>query len=131
MGAYYIVTDLVMRANFDLAVLDAELQRVGLHGGVGNYKGTWTGGYSSSKHGCRHPAEALGELLEIVENLSPAARDVWDRCDWRRFDMGFECYDERFDSRWQVKPPLLRRLVAVNGNLMVTIYRKDPHAPTL
>jgi hypothetical protein len=125
MGAYYIVTDLVLRARFDLAALNVELLEAGLHGGVNFYQGVWSANYSSSKRGCRIPCEALDELLGIVENLSEESRTLWDRCKVRRFDLGFQCFDERHYARWQVKAPLLMRLAAVNGNLVVTICRDD------
>lgn len=48
---------------------------------------------------------------------------LWDQSMSRRFDLGFECFDERLYSRWQVKAPLLRRLAEVNGDLVITIYR--------
>jgi len=130
VGAYYIVTDLNLRARFDIAILDVELRRAGLHGGVSEpYKGVWRAGYSSSERCCWHPAEAIDELLRIVEGLGADARSVWDRCASRRFDMGYECFDERFSANWQVNASLLRRLAAVNGNLVVTIYRADDYRP--
>ena len=125
MGAYYIVTDLVLRARLDLAPLDVVLRRAGLHGGMTLNNGVWRAGYSSYERSCRHPAEALDHLLRIVEGLEGDARDLWDRCLSRRFDQGYECFDERLASNWQVKAPLLRRLADVNGDLVVTIYRAD------
>ncbi len=125
MGAYYIVTDLEVRARFDIAVLDVELRRAGLHGGTSICRGVWQGQYSSSERCCKHPAEALDELLRIVEGLEGEARDLWNRAASRRFDVGFECFDERFASRWQVAAPLLRRLAEADGDLVVTIYRAD------
>jgi hypothetical protein len=125
VGAHYIVTDLDLRARFDLSLLDAELQLAGLHGGVTIWKGVWRANYSSSVRCCRHPAEAIDYLLGIVDGLGDESRDQWDRCISRRFDMGFEGFKERFYSRWQLRTPLLRRLAAVKGELVVTIYRPD------
>lgn len=122
VGAYYIVTDLDIRARFDLAVLDTDLRQAGLFGRVDLHQGVWRGGYSG-RGCCGHPAEALDYLLQIVEGLGTEARMLWDQSMSRRFDLGFECFDERLYSRWQVKAPLLRRLAEVNGDLVITIYR--------
>lgn len=127
VGAYYIVTDLDLRARFDLAVLHAELKRAGLHGSspVGPFCGVWRSNYSSSRRCCRHPDEAIDELLGIIEGLREEARDQWDRCMSRRLDMGFECFRKRFCSRYQITAPQLRRLAELNASLVVTIYRND------
>ena len=125
VGAYFIVADLDLRARFDLAVLDDELRQTGLHGGVRLSGNVWRASYSSSERCCRHPSEALDHLLRIVEGLREEARSHWDCCSSRRFDLGYQCLDERFASRWQIKAPLLRRLSKVNGDLVVTIYRSD------
>ena len=124
MGAYYITTDLEVRARFNPVALDEALRRAGLHGGVRECKGYWHAGYSCGE--CvYHPTSGLKHLLSIVERLDDDARAMWDRSDSRRFDMGFECFDERFASNWQVSARLMRRLADVNGNLVVTVYRAD------
>lgn len=125
VGAYYIVTDLELRAKFDLEELDAELQRAGLWGSVRKIDGIWVAGYSSSVRCCVHPAETLDHYLRIVENLSQRGRELWDRCLCRRFDMGFQGYDERFFAIWKIKASILRRLFEVNGDLVVTVYKTD------
>ena len=43
--------------------------------------------------------------------------------------MGFQGSDERFAAMWQIKAKHLRRLVAVNGDMVVTIYRDDTAEP--
>jgi hypothetical protein len=125
VGANYIVTDLELRARFDLAPLDVELQRAGLHGWVTHHDSVWRAHYSGSDRCGRNPAQALDHLLQIVEGFDGDSRDMWDRCISRRFDLGYECFDERFASRWQIKAPLLRRLADVKGDLVVTIYRAE------
>ncbi len=128
MGAYYITTDLSVRARFDLATLDTEFQRAGLHGGVRLYRGVWSADYSSGQ--CvRHPAWALDHYLRIVEGLEEEARELWERAMARRFDLGYESFSERHASRWQINASLLRRLSDVNGNLVVTVYRPDESSP--
>jgi hypothetical protein len=131
VGAEYIVTDLYLRSRFSFSLLDSELTGAGLHGGstfgdIRPYRGVWSAVYSSSVRCCRHPAEAIDELVGIVEDLGYEAREQWDGCISRRFDIGYTCTDERFASKWQIKAPVLRRLAAVNGELVMTIYRADP-----
>lgn len=124
MGAYYITTDLEYRVRFNPLALDEELKRAGLHGGIRECRGYWLGGYSCGE--CvYHPTSGLRHLLGIVEGLGKEARDMWDRCYSRRFDMGFESFEERFVSNWQVNDRIMRRLADVHGSLMITIYRAD------
>jgi hypothetical protein len=130
VGANYIVTDLELRARFELSSLDGELRRAGLHGWVTLHGAVWRANYSGSDRCCRNPSEELDHLLQIVEGLGEASRDLWDRCISRRFDLGYACFDERFASRSQIKAPLLRRLADVNGDLVVTIYRADEKEQT-
>lgn len=128
MGAYYIVTDLEIRARFEFSPLDAALRQAGLHGGVSKgCNGEWRANYSSSRRCCRHPAEAIDELVAIIERLDGPERVLWDRCYSRRFDMGFHASDERLSSRWQISTALMRRIVEVQGDLVVTIYRRDAY----
>jgi ATP-dependent helicase YprA (DUF1998 family) len=44
--------------------------------------------------------------------------------------MGFQGFDERFHSNWQVSGRLMRRLADVEGDLVVTIYRDDEPVET-
>jgi len=125
MGAYYITMDLDLKARVDLTLLDAELRQAGLHGGANSHNGKCWASYSSSKCCSRHPAETIDHFLGIVDGLSSEARDLWNRCSSRRFDLGFQGCDERFCSRWRLKAPLLRRLADVGGDLIVTIYKDD------
>jgi hypothetical protein len=130
VGASYITTDLDLRARFDLSVLNAEFETVGLlPKPVGKRHGLWCAGYSCpAYHGetsTQSPAETLKLLLQIVEGLTSEGRDLWDNCVTRRFDMGFMCSDERFASNWQINPALLQRVAAVKGDLVITIYRVD------
>jgi hypothetical protein len=87
--------------------------------------GEWRDNYSSSRRCCRHPAEAIDELVGTIERLDKPARVLWDRCYSRRFDMGFHASDERLSSRWQISTSLMRRIVEIKGDLVVTIYRQD------
>lgn len=125
MGAYYIVTDLVVRARFDVEPLHLELRSAGLHGQVTHWDNVWRADYATSKRCCRHPSEAVEELVGIVEALTAEGRDLWDRCISRRFDMGYVTFDERLCSKWQLKAGLLQRLANINGDLVITVYDGD------
>lgn len=126
MGAYYIVTDLEIRARFDFSLLDTALKQAGLHGGMSKgCRGEWHANYSSSERCCRHPAEAIDELVGIIESLDSEARDLWDECYSRRFDMGYCGSEERRSSRWKIPASAMRRLAEIKGDLVLTIYRRD------
>ena len=124
MGASYIVTDLSVRADFEFIKLDSELSRLGLVGLMRLYEGIWTANYSSGE--CvSSPVDAILHYVEIVENLGSGAQTEWERCTSRRFDMGFESFDDRFHSDWDIPTDVLQRVISVSGSLAITIYRGE------
>ncbi|MBL9174761.1 MAG: hypothetical protein JNL10_14585 [Verrucomicrobiales bacterium] len=67
----------------------------------------------------------LSDLCDLVESLSPPARGLWDRADLRVLDAGFDAAPGRPLAQFSVPPSLLRRVVAVNARIAVTVYPED------
>ena len=68
---------------------------------------------------------ALADLCNLVESLSSPARALWDRADLRVLDAGFDAASGSPLAQFSVPPSLLRRLVAVEARLAVTVYPED------
>lgn len=66
--------------------------------------------------------EAVAVLLNAVENLGTEQRQAWQQCIERRFDFGFECSDEAFESSYSIAPAVLSRISGIGATLVVTVY---------
>ena len=141
MGACYIGTDLWVRARFDLSLLHAEFARFGLlpYPAPSVYRGIWSHTYGGGRVHHHHPSQAIDRFLEVLAELEGEARDQWDRCIDRRFNIGYDWDEDNFASHWQINPATLQRVADVNGSIVITIYRSseidkvhpfDPHGVT-
>lgn len=61
-------------------------------------------------------------LLALVESMPPALRSLWDRCDSRRFDYGFEGGFEGRACAIVIDVVRLRRMAALGIELAMTSY---------
>ena len=68
-------------------------------------------------------AEAtINNLCLLLENLPPEARQLWDRCCTRIFDIGYESGDHPRSFRSILHPETVARVAALGAAIMVTIY---------
>ena len=61
-------------------------------------------------------------LLNLVEGLSATAREQWDACSERRFDIGIQAGLEPGAEHIHLSSTLVSRLAACNAELAITIY---------
>jgi hypothetical protein len=129
VGAIYINTDLELRARFELGPLNSELAEAGLTAIFSKYlHGVWESTYESGKH--HHPSQAIDQMLDVVDRLSPVGRNLWNACISRRFNVGYEGSDEPYPwtdlrwthTTWQFTAPMLQRMVSANSSFVVTFY---------
>jgi hypothetical protein len=124
MGAKYLNTDLIITKRTGFETLVEDFNRVGL----------FQLDESRELEGARrvtfeteaqyaNPSETADRLLLAISQLRPGARQEWDKCLDRHIDVGYECSEEPFTSKWEFEPELLNRIAAVNAKLVTTIYR--------
>ena len=74
----------------------------------------------------RTPDATIHELAGLIEGLSPARRQLWDRAIRREFDIGYETRLKlRHFNRFVLRPGTLGRITALGATLAVTVYRED------
>jgi hypothetical protein len=78
----------------------------------------------------RTPERTIRGLLEAVEGLPAQARDIWNGCRAREFNIGYECGDGPWGFSQSLDTSTLARIAAVGGRLRVTLYPPaEPERP--
>lgn len=128
MGARYINTDLVVKARFSLVSLAQSLedQNLVVVGEPTARGGVWRVCFESSLVRPT-PARAAEKMLTAIESLDGNARQLWDRCFLREFDLGFECHRGDFASEFSLTNEVVRRTADVGASVRITIYRNFDH----
>ena len=77
----------------------------------------------------RTPERTIRGLLDAVEGLPAQARDIWNGCRAREFNIGYECGDGPWGFSQSLDTSTLARIAAVGGRLRVTLYpAAEPNA---
>jgi len=114
----YSNVDLVLRADVDLSPLLAEVgERVmNLNPGTPHTEATL------EIHHEGGPNAAINAFCEVVESLSPAGRELWDRCRERVLDAGFEAGVDPWPFTSDIEAATLGRAARLGASLKITIY---------
>lgn len=70
------------------------------------------------------PEPNLVRLLDAIEALSGPARDLWNRCSKREFNVGYDCGDEPWSFNQGISNEVLRRMANSGSSFRITLY---PH----
>ena len=62
------------------------------------------------------------QFCHLLEQLPKHARAVWDRCDTRVFDIGFDAGDSPRSLRSVLDPDTVKRVAALGAGINITIY---------
>jgi hypothetical protein len=123
MDIRYLNTDLEIESAHDLSLIVEEFGEdvlVHHHGEINGYQHA---SCSSGSAGMYAEADGtINDLCSLIENLSPAARKVWDGCCTRRFDIGYESGTAPRSFSSEVRAATVQRVAALGGSLVVTIY---------
>ena len=81
-------------------------------------------------------ADALiSAFCALLENLSPAARRLWDRCTRKEFDIGFTAGNTMKSFHTQIRAETVKRSAALGASILITVYPhfdyqiRDDHDP--
>lgn len=119
--------DIIGRAR-TLAPLFRELEGRFIDLYVGPEKRGWVRGTYETRSHARTPEATLRALLKVLEALSPAGRRAWRAAQVRSFDIGIEAGPEPYSVHYLITPETLARVVALRGDLRLTIYAPKPRA---
>ena len=124
----YLNTDLDVEVRGGLPILTAAFQAQqrmyevsAFDAGDGNGRANF-----ESRSIGRDPETAIGEMLDVIEQLDGAALAVWKACTLRDFNIGYGCGDEPWGFHQRLSAALLQRIAAVGASVSVTIYPVRP-----
>jgi hypothetical protein len=64
----------------------------------------------------------ISSFCDLLENLSPEARKVWDSCRTRKLDAGFESGKSPKDFQAEIRTDVLKLTADLGANIAMTIY---------
>ncbi|MCH8045367.1 MAG: hypothetical protein IID44_16780 [Planctomycetes bacterium] len=130
----YLNTDLDLIASFPLDDLAAALEALGvfpLHATLGD-DGLWWSTHES-ENDPTEPESNIAEILTAIEALPTAAMKMWNECEKREFNVGYDCGDEPWAFNQGLSNETLRRMAQCGLTLRWTLYpfrRDDSVEPT-
>jgi hypothetical protein len=74
----------------------------------------------------RGPDKIIHAFCALIEQLSPAARRLWNRARRRTFDIGYEArLGAALGNQFNLRPDTVQRVAHIGANLAVSFYRED------
>lgn len=121
----YLNTDLDLVSDVEPTVLASEFEARDL---VAHVTHGEDGLYYVMCEDCNdtEPEPNLIRLLDAIESLSDSAREIWDRCSKREFNVGYDCGDEPWAFNQGISNDTLRRMAECGAEFRITLY---PHRP--
>jgi len=78
--------------------------------------------YGSFETLLAEPNEIIAEYSRIIANLDSKARQIWDQCRVKRFDIGFQGAENQYSYNSTLSNDSLSKISALGGELVITIY---------
>ena len=73
---------------------------------------------------------AIAGLCALVEALEPAARQLWDGCELREFDAGYDAEPGAQPWSAAIAADALARIAALGATLRITVYPPPATTPS-
>jgi hypothetical protein len=70
----------------------------------------------------RTPAACIAAFCDLIENLPPVPRRLWDRAFRKSFDIGWQRAAPERSSTFALEPAILQRIAKLGASLAVTLY---------
>ena len=123
MDTRYLNTDLEIESKSDLSAIVQEFggDVIVLHHGE-------TRGYQLASFEIESGATSAGAdaiintFCDLVENFSKEAREIWDGCCSRVFDVGYEGGSSPHSFRSEIRASTIQRVAAIGASIVITIY---------
>ena len=121
MEIQYLNTDLEIESKGDLSKIVEEFGEdvlVHHHGEISGYQLA-----SFSIAGGSTDANAtINSFCDLIESLPNEAREIWDQCCSRVFDVGYECGTSPRNFRSEIRASTIARVGKVGASVAITIY---------
>lgn len=66
----------------------------------------------------------LSAFCDLLENMSPQSRSLWEKCREREFDVGFGSGNTEKSFHTQIRAETLKRVSELGASVLITVY---PH----
>ena len=66
--------------------------------------------------------EAIRNLIELFHTLPPEGRNIWNQCDYRRFNIGIEGGNEPHAAVFDISSEVVSLLGEIQAEITLTIY---------
>jgi len=130
LDTYYIVTDVVFKAFYDLQPLVNAL----IAGGLGPVFAVradddgWaaSGGILVKPY---DPESSIARFLDVLDSLDIESKRFWSNCSMREFDIGYHCGTSPFSINNAISSKTVARIAANLASLKITLYSVDLRDP--
>jgi hypothetical protein len=125
--AHYLNVDLDIRSKTDLGPVLKDMGRrvIVMHSGPIGSRHLLA---VETARTYKNPDATIHALCDIVENLSRAARRLWNAAE-KQFDIGYEILPELTAARFTLRPDSLLRVTRLGASLAVTHYVRNGAEP--
>jgi hypothetical protein len=62
------------------------------------------------------------KFVNLIASLPPQARDIWDRCKYRRMNIGIQAGDEPRAAEFALSRKAVSALASIQSEVVVTVY---------
>jgi hypothetical protein len=66
--------------------------------------------------------ETLMKFVEIIQSLPQRAKDLWNECEFRRFNIGIQGENEPHEEHFSVSEKTIALLTSIRSELLLTVY---------
>jgi hypothetical protein len=66
--------------------------------------------------------ETLVKWVEVIERLPSEAKKIWDRCEFRRMNIGIQGGVEPHEAHFTISSKTISSLASVQSEIMLTVY---------
>jgi hypothetical protein len=66
--------------------------------------------------------DTLINLIQLVQSLPLEAKNIWNECDFRKFNIGIQCGHGCYETSFPISEKTLTLLASIQAEIAVTIY---------
>jgi len=78
--------------------------------------------HASFETGCTEENEIIRKYVSLINNLSPKAKEIWNKCEKREFDFGYESGEMPNNFHSKISAVSVSSIANVGGSFVITIY---------
>lgn len=125
MEIHYLNTDLIIESKSDLSRIVEELgdDVIVLH--HGERRGYQHASFETAVDSTDADG-TINSFCMLIESLPHDAREIWNECLLRVFDVGYESGSSPPNYRSEIRASTIRRVANIGASIVTTIYPEPP-----